>query len=170
MIAVRATSVSASNPWKGRPSGYSPGAVAIYRMREHKMTVAEPSKTGHAVYTPAVLHTYDWIVHRISNRLLWHCPTSELRRLYDRNVSYAHVDIGVATGYFLDKARWPVSTPSITLIDLNQNCLDAASQRIGRYRPHTILADVLKPLPSRGPFRSAGLCYLLHTIPGTIDE
>jgi hypothetical protein len=134
------------------------------------MITAEPAETGHAVYTPGVLRMYDWMVHRISNHLLWRCPTSELRRLYDRNVSYAHVDIGVATGYFLDKARWPVATPSITLIDLNQNCLDAASRRIRRYRPHPVLADALKPLPTFGPFRSAGLCYLLHTIPGTIAE
>jgi hypothetical protein len=139
-------------------------------MREHKMITAEPAETGHAVYTPAVLRSYDWLVHRISNHLLWRCPTSELRRLYDRNVSYAHVDIGVATGYFLDKARWPVATPSITLIDLNQNCLDAASGRLRRYTPHTVLADALKPLPALGPFRSAGLCYLFHTIPGTITE
>jgi len=134
------------------------------------MITAEPADTGHAVYTPAVLRTYDWLVHRISNRLLWRCPTRELRRLYDRNVSDAHVDIGVATGYFLDKAKWPVARPSITLIDLNQNCLDAASRRIRRYAPLTVLADVLKPLPAVGSFHSAGLCYLLHTIPGTIAE
>jgi hypothetical protein len=134
------------------------------------MITAEPADTGHAVYSPGVLRTYDWLVHLISNHLLWRCPTSELRRLYDRNVSDAHVDIGVATAYFLDKAKWPVARPSITLIDLNQNCLDAASRRIRRYAPQTVLADVLKPFPALGPFRSAGLCYLLHCVPGTIAE
>jgi hypothetical protein len=134
------------------------------------MITTVSAETGHAVYSPAVLRTYDWLVHRISNHLLWRCPTSELRRLYDRNVSDAHVDIGVATGYFLDKAKWPVARPSITLIDLNQNCLDAASRRIRRHAPQTVLADVLKPFPTLGPFRSAGLCYLLHCVPGTIAE
>jgi hypothetical protein len=134
------------------------------------MTTAAQRETGHAVYSPAVLRTYDWLVHRISNPLLWRCPTAELRRLYDRNVSQAHVDIGVATGYFLDKARWPVAKPSIMLIDLNQNCLDAAARRIRRYAPQTALANVLEPLPAVGPFHSAGLCYLLHTVPGTIPD
>jgi hypothetical protein len=32
------------------------------------------------------------------------------------------------------------------------------------------LADVLKPFPALGPFRSAGLCYLLHCVPGTMAE
>lgn len=127
------------------------------------------ARTGHDVYTPAVLRTYDWLVHRISNRLLWRCPTSELRRLYDRNVSDRHVDIGVATGYLLDKAKWPIQ-PAITLIDLNPNCLEVASRRIRRFAPKTVQADVLEPLPPVGPFRSAGLCYLLHTVPGSIPE
>jgi hypothetical protein len=134
------------------------------------MITAEQAQTGHDVDSPAVLRTYDWLVHAISNQLLWRCPTSELRQLYDRNVSDAHVDIGVATGYFLNKARWPVANPSITLIDLNQNCLDTASTRIRRYAPRSVLADVLKPFPALGPFRSAGLCYLLHCVPGTMAE
>jgi hypothetical protein len=136
------------------------------------MVIAGQAKTeaGHDVYSPAILRTYDWLVHGISNPLLWRCPTSELRALYDRNVSNAHVDIGVATGYFLDKAKWPISNPSITLIDRNPNCLAAASRRIRRFAPQIVLADVLAPLPSIGLFRSAGLCYLLHCVPGTIAE
>lgn len=117
-----------------------------------------------------VLRTYDWFVLGLSNHLLWRCPTAELRRLYDRNVSPRHLDIGVGTGYFLDKAKWPVPNPAITLVDLNANSLRAASQRIRRYAPQTVLANALEPLPRLEPFGSAGLCYLLHCIPGTIAE
>jgi SAM-dependent methyltransferase len=125
---------------------------------------------GQAVYTPIVLRTYDWVVLGLSNRLLWRCPTADLRRLYDRNVSARHLDIGVGTGYFLDKATWPVPIPSITLLDLNANCLRAASKRISRYAPHTVLANILAPLPPLEPFTSVGLCYLLHCVPGAIPE
>lgn len=131
---------------------------------------SERVEAGQAVYSPAVLWSYDWIVLGLSNRLLWRCPTVELRRLYDRNVSDRHLDVGVGTGYFLDKAVWPVAAPAITLLDLNANCLAAASRRIRRFAPQTIRADVLAPLPALGPFRSAGLCYLLHCLPGTIPE
>lgn len=117
-----------------------------------------------------VLRAYDWFVLGISNRFLWRCPTVELRRLYDRNLSGRHLDIGVGTGYFLDKARWPVPNPAITLLDLNPNCLAMASRRIRRFAPRTVLANVLAPFPRFDGFQSAGLCYLLHCLPGTMAE
>ena len=90
----------------------------------------ERTEAGQAVYSPMVLRTYDWIVLGLSNRFLWRCPTAELLGLYDRNVTERHLDIGVGTGYFLDKAKWPVAKPVITLLDLNLNCLTTASRRI----------------------------------------
>lgn len=134
------------------------------------MFTSEGVEAGQAVYSPMVLRTYDWIVLGISNRFLWRCPTAELRRLYDRNVCGRHLDVGVGTGYFLDKAKWPVAKPAITLLDLNPNCLAAASRRIRRFSPQSVRANALAPLPSLGPFQSAGLCYLLHCLPGAITE
>jgi hypothetical protein len=134
------------------------------------MVTSEQVEAGHAVYSPTVLRNYDWMVLGLSNRLLWRCPTFELRRLYDRNVSDRHLDVGVGTGYFLDKARWPVAKPAITLVDLNPNCLAATSARIRRLAPQTVRANILEPLPRLEPFRSVGLCYLLHCVPGSIPE
>lgn len=125
---------------------------------------------GQAVYSPLVLAGYDAFVLGFSNRVLWRCPTRHLRALYDRNVSARHFDIGVGTGYFLDKARWPVPEPAITLVDLNANALGAAARRIARFAPRTVAANALAPLPPLGPFDSAGLCYLLHCLPGAIAE
>ncbi len=122
-------------------------------------------EAGHAVYSPMVLRSYDWFVLGLSNHIMWRCPTIELRRLYDRNVSARHLDIGVGTGYFLDKARWPVFNPAITLVDLNTNSLDFAAKRIRKFEPQTVVANILEPLPPLEPFGSAGLCYLLHCIP-----
>ena len=134
------------------------------------MFATERIEAGQAVYSPMVLRTYDWIVLGLSNRFLWRCPTAELRQLYDRNVSERHLDVGVGTGYFLDKSRWPVAKPAITLLDLNPNCLTMASRRIRRFTPQTVRANVLAPLPPLGPFQSAGLCYLLHCLPGMMAE
>jgi SAM-dependent methyltransferase len=125
---------------------------------------------GQAVYSPLVLAIYDFYVLGLSNHLLWRCPTRELRNLYDRNVSRRHLDVGVGTGYFLDKARWPVPDPAITLVDLNANSLSAAARRIGRYPLQTLRANALQPMPPIGPFNSVGLCYLLHCLPGTLHE
>ncbi|MDW6024623.1 class I SAM-dependent methyltransferase [Mesorhizobium sp. BAC0120] len=134
------------------------------------MARPEQIEAGQAAYSPIVLGIYDWYVHGLSNHLLWHCPTSALRQLYDRNVSARHIDIGVGTGYFLDKAKWPVAKPSITLVDLNANSLDAASRRIARYAPETVVANAMESLPLSGSFGSAALCYLLHCMPGAIPD
>jgi hypothetical protein len=105
------------------------------------MFATERIEAGQAVYSPMVLRTYDSIVLGLSNRFLWRCPTAELLRLYDRNVSERHLDVGVGTGYFLDKSRWPVAKPAITLLDLNPNCLTMASRRIRRFTPQTVRAN-----------------------------
>ena len=94
------------------------------------MMVPKPVAAGQAAYTATALRLYDWWVLGLSNHLIWRCPTAALRQLYDRNVSDRHVDIGVGTGYFLDKARWPIVDPSITLVDLNENSLNAAANRM----------------------------------------
>ncbi|WP_193176548.1 class I SAM-dependent methyltransferase [Oricola nitratireducens] len=134
------------------------------------MNVNRDVAAGQAVYTPFTLAAYDWFVLGFSNRLLWRCPTSNLRDLYARNVGATHVDIGVGTGYFLDKTPWPVPDPRITLVDLNPHSLEAAAKRIARYKPETVTANCLEPLPVEGPFDSVGLCYLLHCLPGGIAE
>ena len=139
-------------------------------MRAEDETANASVTAGQAVYSPLVLSVYDILVLGFSNHVLWRCPTAELRALYDRNVSARHLDIGVGTGYFLDRTRWPVSAPAITLLDLNANSLAAAARRIERYAPKTVAADALQPLPDLGRFGSVGLCYLLHCLPGAIPS
>ena len=134
------------------------------------MPIDHRIEAGQAVYTPLTLKLYDGFVLGFSNRFLWRCPTRELELLYARCVSGRHLDIGVGTGYFLDRAAWPVPSPDITLVDLNRHSLDAAAARIARYQPETVVANALEPLPLGRSFDSVGLCYLLHCLPGTIAD
>lgn len=130
----------------------------------------DPEHRGQAVYSPLVLACYDVLVLGFSNHVLWRCPTSRLRSLYDRNVRDRHLDIGVGTGYFLTHSKWPTAEPEITLLDLNENSLAAAAQRIVRYAPKSITANALEPLPLTPSFSSIGACYLLHCLPGPMRE
>jgi ubiquinone/menaquinone biosynthesis C-methylase UbiE len=61
-------------------------------------------------------------------------------------VGVRHADVGVGTGYFLDRCRFPSATPNITLIDLNRECLATTARRIRRFKPTTYEANVLAPL------------------------
>lgn len=126
------------------------------------------TEAGQAVYTPLALKAYDLWVLGISNHLLWRCPTAKLRELYTRNVQSPHLDVGVGTGYFLKHATWPVPNPDVTLFDLNENSLAAARARIAHLNPETRAGDIFQPIEGLGPFQSAGLCFLLHCLPGTL--
>lgn len=126
---------------------------------------------GQAVYTKRALGAYDFVVLGVSNRFLWKCPTQRLVEHYNKQVTANHLDVGVGTGYFLDNCRFPSPTPRIALMDLNQNTLDFASERIKRYKPETYCRSVLEPIRIDGAkFDSVGANYLLHCLPGAIES
>jgi len=135
------------------------------------VTTEQQTEQGQAVYTRPVLSLYDLIVHGFSNQFAWKCPTSRLLAMYNDHVTANHLDVGVGTGYFLDRARFPRPAPRGALLDLNQQSLDFASRRINRYRPELYRANVLQPiaLPVER-FDSVGLTYLLHCLPGPLAE
>lgn len=88
---------------------------------------SEQVVAGQAVYSKSTLGIYDWFVVGFSNRLIWKCPSAHILALYDRHVTANHLDVGVGTGYFLDHCRFPSDHPRLGLMDLNQNCLEAAA-------------------------------------------
>lgn len=131
----------------------------------------EDVAAGQAVYTPRLLNVYDLLVLGISNRFIWRCPTPKLLALYNRHVTANHLDVGVGTGYFLDRCRFPSSSPRVALMDLNPNSLDFAARRIARYRPETYQRNVLEPIANPpAAFDSIGINYLLHCLPGTMES
>lgn len=132
---------------------------------------AEQVAAGQAIYTKRTLGLYDFIVLGVSNPLVWRCPTSRLLAHYNRNVSGHHLDVGVGTGYFLDRCRFPCAAPRVALMDLNETALDYAAKRIARYAPQTHLRNVLEPITIIGEkFDSIGLNYLLHCLPGDVQS
>jgi len=126
-------------------------------------------KTGAEAYSRRVLSVYDVWVLTISTRWIWRCPAGKLISFYNRHISGNHLDVGVGTGYFLDKCRFPVLSPRVALLDLNPNSLSYTAGRIRRYQPATVAANVLAPLNWKTePFDSIGLNFLLHCLPGNL--
>jgi SAM-dependent methyltransferase len=125
------------------------------------------STPGQAVYSRFVLRLYDWLVLDFSCTHIWRCQAKRLLAHYEAQLGAVHLDVGVGTGFFLDKARYPVERPRITLLDLNAQSLRYTAERIARYSPVVVQADVLEPneLPN-GAFDSVGMNFLLHCLPG----
>lgn len=126
--------------------------------------------SGARYYGAVTLPLYDLAVLRTVVQYAWRCPLAVEQALYDRCVGARHLDVGVASGYFLDRAVWPVAVPEITLMDLNPNSTRYAAHRLRRYDVSEVVGDALDPFPVDGPFNSVGLFHLLHCIPGSLEE
>lgn len=129
------------------------------------MDESDPAYAGQKEYTPFFLSIYDWFVLTFMTGVVWRCPTPPIVERYRRLVGRRHLDVGPGTGYFLDNADLPADT-EITLLDPNVNVLRHSARRLESMMPHTVEADVLKPLPLDGPFDSVGLNGVLHCLPG----
>ena len=136
-----------------------------------KVAAETSVERGQRVYTPLVLRSYDLLVLGFSNRFAWRCPSATMLEQYDRHVGRRHLDLGVGTGWYLDRCTWPVERPEITLLDLNENSLSLGGRRLRRYAPRTVRANVLDALPlGDARFESAAANYLLHCLPGRIES
>jgi hypothetical protein len=125
---------------------------------------------AHAIYTPFMLRLYDVLVHGLSNRFAWRCRTERLLELYRTNLSTDHLEAGVGTGFFLDRAG---TSPfhRLALLDINRNCLARAGRRLARFEPTLYQVNLLAPIKlDLAPFSSVGLTYVLHCLPGCMSE
>ena len=133
----------------------------------HKFQEKSNAEVGAAIYNQPVLSVYDLYVLRFSNSYVWQCPSSQILEFYNKHISSQHLDIGVGTGYFLDRCKFPTNTPRLALADLNPNSLQVAAKRLQRYQPMTYLANVLEPQQIEpAGFDSIALNNLLHCLPG----
>ena len=124
---------------------------------------------AHAVYTPLALRFYDLVVHGLSNRFAWGCPTSKIVDLYAQTLTANHLEAGAGTGLFLDEAGRDFDR--LVLADINAHCLDRAMRRLARFRPEPVQVNLRAPLALEAPpFTSVGLTYVLHCLPGSMAD
>ncbi|TGM10144.1 class I SAM-dependent methyltransferase [Leptospira barantonii] len=125
---------------------------------------------GQQVYTTSFLRIYDLVVLHIISRWFWRCDPQNMVDLYTKNLTGNHLDIGVGTGYLLQKAKFPVAKPTISVMDLNANSLIEARRRLshlaGKFNAYR--ANILEPINTKEKFDSIGMSFLFHCVPGPI--
>jgi hypothetical protein len=77
----------------------------------------------------------------------------------------------VGTGFYIARAGL-TSSHQVGLLDLNENSLRAAAAQVKEAEVRTFLRDVMKPgsEPADTGYYSVSLFYLLHCLPGTMDD
>jgi SAM-dependent methyltransferase len=117
-------------------------------------------------YSPLVLAIYDAWVLGISNRWIWNCPTARLLAHYQQHVTANHLDVGVGTGYFLRRCRFP-DNPRVALLDSSPYALAMTAKKIARYQPEIYERNLLQDFAlDAAPFDSIGFNYVWHCLPG----
>jgi len=129
------------------------------------MQRSDPAYKGQRDYNRLLLGLYDPLVLGPVASLVWRCPTRKLLEGYRQHIREPHLDIGPGTGYFIDQSGIADGS-RVTILDPNANVLEHAKRRLQRLDVTSVEADVLKPLPLDGPFKSAALHLVLHCLPG----
>jgi Methyltransferase domain len=133
------------------------------------MDRSDPAYKGQADYSRLLLDVYDPIVLGFVSWFVWRCPIEPVLDGYRQHIRDRHLDIGPGTGYFIDKSRLPDGS-RVTIVDPNPNVLRHSARKLRRLDVTAVQADVLKPLPVQGPFRSAALNLVLHCLPGPMSR
>jgi len=123
------------------------------------------------IYTKQTLDVYDFWVHYISNNYAWKCTSKKLLKHYNNNISNNHLDVGVGTGYLLNKCSFGIENPRVGLMDLNEYCLNKTAQKIKRYNPITYKRNILEKINFEDKkYDSICVNYVMHCIPGNFKE
>lgn len=132
--------------------------------------VGEPIAPTPVVFDHRLLRYYDRLLEFTCNRV-WRCPIPRTLELYGRHLSSNHLEVGVGTGYFLERSHLPGSEPRLALLDLSPDCLERTASRLSRYAPEVYRADALRPIHlSVRHFDSIAMNYVLHCMPGALSE
>ena len=127
--------------------------------------------SGAKSYSGWRLAIYDRWVLGVVNTYAWKCPTStRLLPPFRDNIRASHLDIGVGTGWYLEHANISPDT-MVMLCDLSPSALEAAKARLqDQIDVRTLQADILQPLPIKNRFDSASMFFLVHCLPGPVQN
>jgi 2-polyprenyl-3-methyl-5-hydroxy-6-metoxy-1,4-benzoquinol methylase len=130
----------------------------------------EQVEAGQAAYTPRMLGVYNLLILRVIVPYIWKCPIDNVIKLYNKNITSNHLEIGVGSGYFLDNCNFSSDNPRLALMDLNPNSLKFTAEKVSRYKPEIYRGNILEPIETdMKKFDSIAINAVIHCLPGTMS-
>ena len=120
-------------------------------------------------FNPLSLSFYDFLLFKIISPYFWGLKTASLIERHTLLCRTKHLEVGVGTGYLLDRAS--PSLKQLGLLDLNHNCLQKTQRRLGHYTPTLWRKNILQTLNGvDAKFDSIAINYVMHCVAGTYDR
>jgi hypothetical protein len=122
-------------------------------------------------FNPLSLLIYDAVLYGVISKFAWGSSIGRLDAHYAQYASSNHLEVGVGTGYLLNRIRFGTTAPRLALMDLSASCLEKTRQKVARYAPEVYTQNLLEPIAhSPAPFDSIGINYVMHCVPGSFAE
>jgi hypothetical protein len=114
---------------------------------------------------------YDFVLYGIVSKYAWGTSIQRLDAHYKKYISSNHLEVGVGTGYLLDRVAFDTARPRLALMDLSVACLKKTARKLSRYAPRTYVQNLLEPIQQEIPAAdSIGINYVMHCVPGSFKE
>jgi hypothetical protein len=113
------------------------------------------------------LFFYDVLLYGVISKYAWGASIARLDAHYASYASANHLEVGVGTGFLLNRVRFP-HLPRLALMDLSAPCLAKTAYKVRRYAPATYQQNILTPIVHDiAPFDSISINYVMHCVPGS---
>jgi hypothetical protein len=129
------------------------------------------TKRSQQFFNKGSLVFYDFLLYGMISRYAWGCSIKRLEAHYRQYVRHNHLEVGVGTGFLLNRAQFDCLKPRLALMDLSAACLAKTRLKVARYAPETYIQNLLQPIGLKiAPFDSIGINYVMHCVPGGFQE
>lgn len=128
-------------------------------------------KRSQRFFNKTSLFIYDILLYGVISKYAWGSSIQRLDAHYRKYLTGNHLEVGVGTGFLLNRAVLPSTRPRLALMDLSRECLEKTRRRVARYAPEAYLQNLLEPIQHKmDKFDSIGINYVMHCVPGGFRE
>lgn len=136
-----------------------------------QVETASKVRRSQRYFNKVSLLVYDALLYGVISKYAWGCSVRKLDAHYRKYISANHLEVGVGTGFLLNRVRFPADRPRLALMDLSHACLVQTQRKVARYAPEMYVQNLLEPV-RHAPvlFDSIGINYVMHCVPGSFLE
>jgi Methyltransferase domain len=128
-------------------------------------------KRSQQFFNKGSLFFYDFLLYGVISKYAWGSSIQRLDSHYKKYVRHNHLEVGVGTGFLLNRVVFDSAHPRLALMDLSRECLEKTKRKVARYSPETYLQNLLEPIQHKiDKFDSIGINYVMHCVPGNFKE